>query len=116
MPFFMYTIRLKPVVTNSARDTGNPALEIHSTTPVWPGADKQCPNVVGPPGGVARPGAGHHVPPDSHAHTRPNWSDSGGERERRPPLALRPTRDPCPAAATQRTLRGPRAPRKAWVT
>jgi hypothetical protein len=56
------------------------------------------------------------VPPDSQAHVRPNWSDSGGERRRRPPLALRLSRDPRPPAATQRTLRGPRAPHKAWIT
>jgi hypothetical protein len=63
---------------------------------------------------------GRWSPPDSQARTRPNWSDSGGERRRRPPLALLPSRDPRhgPPAATQRTLRGPRAPRnlKAWVT
>ena len=52
------------------------------------------------------------VRPASPAHTRPNWSDSDGERRRRPPLALRPSRDPRPPAATQRALRGPRAPRK----
>ena len=28
-------IGLKPVVTISARDTDDPALEIHSTTPAW---------------------------------------------------------------------------------
>jgi hypothetical protein len=27
--------RLNPVVTISARDTDDPALEIHSTTPAW---------------------------------------------------------------------------------
>ncbi len=43
-------------------------------------------------------------PPDSQARTRPNWSDSGEERSRRPPLALRLPRDPRPPAATQRTL------------
>jgi hypothetical protein len=28
-------MRLKPVVAISARDTDDPALEIHSTTPAW---------------------------------------------------------------------------------
>jgi hypothetical protein len=100
-------IGLKPVVSNSARDSDDPVLEIHSTTPVWPGAELRNAKGVGPPGGETRPGAGHQIPPDSQAHTRPNWSDSGGERRRRPPLALRPSRDPRPPAATQRTLRGP---------
>jgi hypothetical protein len=31
--------RLKPVVSISARDTEHPVREVHSTTPVWPGAD-----------------------------------------------------------------------------
>ena len=38
---------LNPVVTDSARDTVHPALEIHSTTPVWPGADYSMPKVLG---------------------------------------------------------------------
>ena len=58
-----YYYRLKPVVTDSAHDTVHPALEIHSTTPVWPGADYSVPKGVGPPGGEERPRVGHRSAP-----------------------------------------------------
>ncbi len=40
-------VGLKPVVTNSARDTEHPALEIHSTTPAWHEAEYNCQLVLG---------------------------------------------------------------------
>ena len=40
--------RLKPVVSFSARDTVHPVREIHSSTPVWPGAEYILPIGVGP--------------------------------------------------------------------
>jgi hypothetical protein len=71
-----------------------------------------CQLVLGQPDCVARPGAGRHVPPGSHAYAGPNRDDAGGECKSRPPHASRAvtvtTRSP---AATQRTPRGPRARR-----
>jgi hypothetical protein len=38
---------LKLVVSFSARDTVRPVREIHSRTPIWPGADYALPTGVG---------------------------------------------------------------------
>jgi hypothetical protein len=54
--------RLKPIVSISARDTVHPVREIHSTTPVWPGADYTLPIGVGIRRLRGETGGGVHVP------------------------------------------------------
>jgi hypothetical protein len=109
--------RLKPVVTISARDTEHPALEIHSTTPAWPGAElrnaKRCwatrrreetvgrtpvpptPKLTLGPTGATRAGNAGGVPPlPSGRHATPvrrrRRSGPSGARARR---AKRGSRD-----------------------
>ena len=76
----------------SARDTVRPVREIHSATPVWPGADYTLPMVLGSADREAGPAGGHTSPPGSLAIAGPNEDDAGGNADASPRASPADTR------------------------